>query len=357
MNWTPLRLSTPIRSPVFGGTRLKDLFGRSDGDTGRVGESWEVADVDEMQSTIRNGPLRGTTLGEAVAEHGEDIVGPEFDGPRFPFLAKFIDATRELPVHLHADDAAARRDYGAPNGKTEAWFVPWAQPGATVLAGLKPEGPRGDALRQALRDEAFDHVMRRLPVSAGDTIFIPAGTLHSFGPDVIVFEIQQSSDVLESATSWRMSDRAPYGTEEREANLDRLMGQLDPDPQPNFRPGLLLGDEGGVLRRILVASDHFALERLTVSSTVTLTYHREKAVLLSNFGPRVTVIGPDGDSMALDPARSLLLPAALGPVSVEGPADLFAGYVPDLQADVIDRIEARGLDPRVLPGLACERLA
>ncbi len=355
MEWTPLRLSTPIRSPAFAGTRLRDLFGRSDGDADRVGESWEVADVDEMQSTIRNGPLRGVTLGAAVAEHGEDLVGPGFRGPRFPFLAKFIDASRDLPVHLHADDRVARRDYGAPNGKTEAWFVPWAQPGATVLAGLKPDGPRGDALKQALRDEKFDQVMRRLPVSAGDTIFVPAGTLQSFGPDILVYEIQQSSDVLESAMPWRMGDRVPYEPEEREANLDRLMGQLDPDPQPNFRPGLLLGDAGGILRRILVACDHFALERLRVASTATLAWHRETAVLLSNFGPPVTVAGPDGGSMALDPGRSLLLPAALGPVSVAGPADLFASYVPDLRADVIDPLEARGLDPTDLAGLAPER--
>ena len=138
--------------------------------------------------------------------------------------------------------------------------------------------------------------------------------------------------------------RVPYAPEEREANPDSLMGQLDPDPQPNFWPGLHCGDEDGVLRRILVASHYFALERLTVSSAAAQTYHRQTMAPPSNFGPRVTVTGPDGGSMALAPARSLLRSAALEPVSADGPADLFAGYVPDLRADIIDPVEACGLD-------------
>ena len=93
---------------------------------------------------------------------------------------------------------AARRLEGQTNGKTEAWHILDAAPGATALVGLKP-GVGLDTLRDALWREDFDSVMRRLPMRAGETVYVPGGTLHSFGPGTLIYEIEQTSDIQQHA--------------------------------------------------------------------------------------------------------------------------------------------------------------
>lgn len=75
-----------------------------------------------------------------------------------------------LPVHLYADDETAARIHGEPNGKTEAWHILWAAPGATILAGLKGEFSRSQ-LFDAFVAQDHDAVMGRYPIQAGDTIY------------------------------------------------------------------------------------------------------------------------------------------------------------------------------------------
>ena len=99
---------------------------------------------------------------------------PAGSGPHFPLLEKFLDASHMLPVHLHADDETARRVYGEPNGKTEAWHILWAAPGATILAGIKP-GLDRDELFAAFKAQDYDAVMSRYPIQAGDTVYVPGG--------------------------------------------------------------------------------------------------------------------------------------------------------------------------------------
>ncbi|MGW2713033.1 class I mannose-6-phosphate isomerase, partial [Streptomyces sp. NPDC001356] len=237
VSWYPLRLSTPVKQHVFGGRALTDRLGRMDLPDGPVAETWEVSDVDGEGATVTEGPLAGRSLRELTERYPGALLGDRPHGPRFPLLTKFIDGTGALPVHLHADDATARRLEGEPNGKTEAWHVLDAVPGATALVGVRP-GVDRERLRRALLAQDFDAVMRRLPVRAGQTVYVPGGTLHSFGPGTLVYEIEQTSDIQQHAMPWRMEDGAPLAEEEREANIGRLLAEWRPEPRPRFQPGL-----------------------------------------------------------------------------------------------------------------------
>ncbi|MGW3466405.1 mannose-6-phosphate isomerase, partial [Streptomyces olivaceoviridis] len=165
-------------------------------------------------------------------------------------------------MHLHADDATARRLEGEPNGKTEAWHVPDAVPGATALVGVRP-GVDRQRLRRALLAQDFDAVMRRLPVRAGQTVYVPGGTPHSLGPGTLVYEIEQTSDIQQHAMPWRMEDGAPLAEREREANIERLLDEWRPEPRPRFQPGLSVPVDDSVVRTVLCAGPYFALERWT----------------------------------------------------------------------------------------------
>jgi mannose-6-phosphate isomerase len=349
MRWTPLRLSTPVAQHVFGARRIPDLLGHTGLPEGRIAETWECSDVDGKSGVVQEGPLAGRSLRDLATEHPDELVGRGWRGPRFPVLTKFIDGAGMLPVHLHADDEAARRLEGQPNGKTEAWHILWAAPGATALVGLKPGVERG-ALREALFRQEWDAVMRRIPVRPGETIYVPGGTLHSFGPDTLIYEIEQTSDIQQHAMPWKMEDGSEVPPDQRRSNIGKLLEELRPEPRPHSQPPLRLPENDGAERLFCCAGPHFALERWGVAADAALAHAFDHAIILSNVGAPAAVRS-GGWSGTLGRAETLLLPAALGRVEVAGPADLLAGYLPDLERDIRAPLAGAGYGPEAVAAL------
>ncbi len=349
MQWTPLALSTPVAQHAFGGRLIPDRLGRAGLPEGRIAETWECSDVDGKGATVQDGPLAGQSLRALMEGHPDELVGRGWRGPHFPVLTKFIDGTGMLPVHLHADDATAQRLEGQPNGKTEAWHILEAGAGATALVGLK-DGVDPVALRDALFAQEFDRVMRRIPVRAGETIYVPGGTLHSFGPDTLIYEIEQTSDIQQHAMPWNMEDGSPVPPDERRSNIEKLLRELRPDPKPNFVPPLRIQVDEGVDRQFCTAGPCFTLERWRAGAGASIRYAFDHTTILSNVGASVGV-RCGGWQGQLARAASLLLPAVLGEVVVEGPADVLFGYLPDLERDVCAPLLAAGYAPKLIAGL------
>jgi len=328
MNWYPLKLTMPTRNHVFGGGLIQEKLGKTGLQPRQLAETWEVSDVEDTGATIKNGELAGRTLREVTLAHPAEVVGPGWSGGQFPLLTKFIDGTGMLPVHLHADDATARRKHEGPNGKTEAWHILWCAPDATVLAGVR-EGITKDQLRQALLAQDYDSVMRRLPIQAGDTVYVPGGGLHSFGPDTLIYEIEQTSNIQQTAMPWQMENGEPYPPEEWHHNIEELLDEIHLDYKPGPHPGLPL-QEGENTRCFCCAGPYFALERVTVKAPYQRTL--TGALIVSNIGQPTEVRYPGGVA-SLGKAESLLLPAALGQVMLEA-GEVLLGYLPDLERDV-----------------------
>ena len=350
MDWHPLRLTTPLNPLVFGGRAILDRLGREDTPNWGIAETWEVSGVPERVGVVERGPLAGRSLHEITLEHPDEVVGRGWRGPHFPVLTKFIDGTGMLPVHLHADDEAAQRLEQQPNGKTEAWLILDARPGATALVGLKDPAIDRDALRDALVAQEWDSVMRRIPVRPGDTIYVPGGTIHAFGPDTLVYEIEQTSDIDQHAMDWAMEAGSRVRDEERARSIDALLDELRPGPRPRFGPGLVVPAGDDVERRFCCAGPFFALERLGVAAGAEHTRELETALILSNVGAPVRVTA-GAWSQELGRARSLLLPAALEEVTITGPADVVVGHLPDLERDVRAPLAAAGYAPELIASL------
>ena len=343
MEWHPIKLTAPIRAYSFGARLIPDMLGKSPVPEGIVAETWEISDYPASPSTIANGDYAGRLLHDLVVAEPEGLVGTGWQGPFFPLLAKFLDASHMLPVHLHADDETARRIHNAPNGKTEAWHILWAAPGASILAGVRP-GITRDALRAAYRAQDYDAVMPRYPIQAGDTIYVPGGVIHSFGPDTLIFEIQQTSDLGQSVMPTDLYGNV-HSPEQWDANIEAALAELRSDFLPRPHPGLArTGAEPGNTLLIGGAGPHFALERWTLTAPHAEPDRPDRALTLSNVGDEVTLEYGTG-TMPLQRAESCILPAALGAVTVRpttAEASVIACYVPRYPRDVIEPLRAAG---------------
>lgn len=345
----PLKPTFHVRSYAFGERLIPERLGKQGVPDGVVAETWEISDYRDARATVRNGPLAGTPLHDLVERHPDALVGRGWRGPHFPLLGKLLDASHRLPVHLHADDATAARKYGEPNGKTEAWHILWAAEGASVLAGVRP-GTRRERLVEAFLRQDYDSVMLRHPVRPGDTVYVPGGVLHSFGPDTLIFEIQQTSDLAQTVMPTDLYGRRLDDAAWR-ANIDATLDELRTDFLPRPNPGLPLED--GANRRVLAcAGPHFALERWTLREPHEVAAGPRRCTTLTNLGAPVT-LSYAGGAERLERAESCILPAALERVRVEpdGEADLVACYLPNLRRDVVGPLRDRGYADEAIAAL------
>ena len=177
--------------------------------------------------------LRAPFAGAPGAKVGELWFEPTEASAKL--LLKYIFTSERLSVQVHPDDAQAHAR-GLPNGKTECWFIVDAEPGAEIGIGLTRR-VEAAALRDAALDGSIVGLLDWQPVTAGDFLYVPAGTVHAIGAGITLVEVQQNSD-----TTYRLYD---YGRP-RELHLDDGIAVALPAPYPpeNRRrgnaPGVLI---------------------------------------------------------------------------------------------------------------------
>ena len=221
----PLRFEPIYEYRLWGGRRLADLLTAPLPGDGPIGEAWALSDRDDHMSHVANGPLRGRTIGQLREQFPEPLLGKLAQRfRRFPLLLKFLDAREMLSVQVHPSDAHTDLLPAGETGKTEAWVVLEAGTESRIYAGLKP-GTTADSLRRALTNNTVaDHLVCLSP-KPGDGVFIPAGTVHALGGDVVVFEIQRNSDVTFRLYDWDHVD-AKTG-KPRELEVDQALACID----------------------------------------------------------------------------------------------------------------------------------
>ena len=341
--WYPLKLTAHTRQYTFGERLIVDRLGKRGLPTeGRIAETWEVSDHGETSGVVQNGPLAGRRLHDLVVDHPDELIGQGWRGAAFPLLAKFLDASHLLPIHLHADDETAARKYGQPNGKAEAWHILDCADDASVLVGIRP-GLGTAEVRRALLDQRWDDVLIRHPIRPGETVYVPGGVLHTFGPDTLVFEIQQTSDLGQSAMPADNLGQ-PFTPEQRAANIEELLDELRIEPRPRPIHGLTRY-EGPVRIVVGCAGPHFALERWNLSVPFNVPARPDRCVTLTNLGEPVA-ISYDGGVETLGRAESCIIPAALPGFTLvpDGKAVVLACFVPDFPRDIVTPLRKAGYD-------------
>ena len=307
----PLRFNHLYYEKVWGGRAFESF--RDDLPSGSIGESWDIAAHRNGDNTVLNGPEQGKTLMQLYADKRIDLFGTAVTAARFPLLLKLINTSQALSVQVHPDDDYAMAQEN-DMGKTEAWYVMQADPEAYLVIGTLEKTREG--FQRALDENRIEEILRRVPVSEGDVFYIRAGLLHAIGPGLIIYEIQQSSD-----TTYRVYD---YGRD-REMHLEKALDVIDFELNGSRMEETAEEVPGGRVTH-LIRGQHFTLEKVEVDSRIAEKSDPERFFLL-------TVVSGSGalrwetGSETLKKGDSLLIPAALGPYTLEGRFELLKSYV------------------------------
>lgn len=221
MTAKPVRLTPSLREKVWGKTRLLPWFPDS---AERIGEAWYLADHE------------------------------------LPLLVKLIFTSERLSVQVHPDDGE-----DGPRGKTEMWHILEAEPGAAIALGFRERITR-ERLSEATRTGEIETLLNWIPVTAGQTFFTKAHTVHAIGAGIVLCEIQQHSDV-----TYRLWD---YGRP-REIHVEKGVPISDLDVHPGAAQPVPI--EAG--RDLLVRSKHFVTEQVGLAPGAELRPSAEECQL------------------------------------------------------------------------------
>ena len=291
-----LQLIPEYRDYLWGGERLRP-------GSSPIAEAWVVFEHDKVAS----GRLAGFTLGELAMEYGIDLLGKwavQRSGTRFPLLIKLLDCAQWLSLQVHPTDELALQIEGPGHfGKTEAWFVLDAVPGAQIIAGLQ-SGVSTAVLQAALQAGAILDLVQYHEVNSGDTVFMPAGIIHALGPGLLIYEVQQSSDL-----TYRVYDWGRPQTGDRVLHLDKALAAADPSCKPAqvALPALVDGSQ-----TVLCRSTYFILEMLAAYSqkihqaTCAESFHALTVIEGS------ALVQAGGEEIRLEQFQSVVIPAVTG---------------------------------------------
>ncbi len=306
----PLIFQPVFKERVWGGRELERLYGKKLPPGAVIGESWEISDRPGDASVIANGPLAGKDLRWLMTHHAPEILGgakPAADG-RFPLLCKILDARDKLSLQVHPPASKAAELGGEP--KTEMWYIADAAPDASLYVGLKHGVTRAE-FEKKISDGSVADCFHRIPVHAGDTMFLPSGRVHAIGDGLVIFEIQQNSDTTYRVFDW---NRVGLDGKPRDLHVAQSLASIDfNDFEPKLvetKPTLIAGSTYKL--RNLVQDKLFNVHEMTIKTPefILMKGGAMKIIAVVKGAVKVHCAGCE-NPVELFPGQFCLLPASL----------------------------------------------
>ena len=309
-------LTPAVKSTIWGGKKLIDEFGFRPDDAGadNAAEAWMLSGHKAGPCYIKNGPFTGMTLNEAIRITGRRALGAHCEGIEgFPILIKLIDACDRLSIQVHPGDEYARRVENE-NGKTEAWYILEAKPGAELIYGVNREMSREEFARDVRENKIMEDV-NRVRVKTGDVVFIPSGMLHAIGAGIFLAEVQQSSN-----TTYRVYD---YDRRDKKGNPRELHVKQAADvvdltvPSVDFAPKRETKTADGAETTLLTDCRYFSVSRLSVNGAYNGEAGSDSFVSLLALEGEAVLSGGNRRYI-IRKGASAFIPAGFGTYRIEG---------------------------------------
>lgn len=309
----PLVFKPNLHTVVWGGSKIKPWKQMpNNGDP--IGESWEVSAVPSSPSIVDNGCWAGMNLIDVISRMPTEILGrsvaQKYDN-KLPLLVKFIDAKKDLSIQVHPNVKMALREHNK-FGKTEMWYVIDAKPGSYLYAGFK-EQLSPEEYKLKVEDGTIIESLARHEVKTGDVFYIPAGRVHAICGEILLAEVQQSSDV-----TYRIFDynRPGMDGKPRELHTELAAKALDYKVYDEYRTEYTLKESASSK---VIDSPFFNVRVVDIDQRFhrNLVKYDSFVITMCLKGSCHIKIRSTQDEVVLHEGNSCLIPAAIADYDIE----------------------------------------
>lgn len=298
---------------IWGGNRLKEQLNKNTS-YNRTAESWEISANSNGNCKVLNEEYKDTTLADLFnnTEIKEEIFGSKcLNMKEFPLLIKYIDAKDNLSIQVHPDDEYAQ-SIGQPNGKNEMWYIMDCEDNSQIVGGLKQKLSNRE-LKEAVDNNEIKNNLNYINVKRGDSIYIPAGTLHAILKNNLICEIQQNSDTTYRVYDWDRIDKNGIGRQLHKKEASETI-------KPELIPDVKHTDNEEVYQKI-VENEYFEVYKINCIDEFE-DYTNEETFYTMNVVNGNGIIETDSQKLEIKKGDSFIIPASAGKYCIKGNLEL-----------------------------------
>ncbi len=257
-----LFLDSPLKEKLYGGTRIQEQFGFDDQMDKKIGEYWMISAHDNGPSIVNNGDYAGQSLKDVYANHRELFANDTHE--QFPLLIKINEVQDPTSVQVHPDDDYGRK-YENDSGKAE--FCLWldVNEGTNIIRGHTAKTK--EEFRELAENQDWDTLLVRKPVHSGEFVYTPAGIVHGIEGQLMMAEVQQSSDATYRIYDY---DRKDADGNLRDLHLDKAIDvTCIPHKEPDVKPVERDVDGNHIIE--YVDTPFFKVTRVNVKNSISFS--------------------------------------------------------------------------------------
>ncbi|MGE5942979.1 MAG: type I phosphomannose isomerase catalytic subunit, partial [Flavobacteriales bacterium] len=305
----PLKFQPVYSYRIWGGEKLKTVLNKNY-DEELIGESWEISDVEDNETQVSEGALKGKTLRELTDIYQSDFVGSKVYkqfGNEFPLLIKFIDAKTPLSIQVHPSNELAKQRHNS-FGKNEMWYIMQADEDAELIIGFNKEVEKEEYIHH-LENSTLMDILNVEKVKVGDTFYIPTGRVHAIGGGVLLAEIQQTSNITYRIYDYNRVD-AKTG-ETRELHTALAVDAIDYNFYDSYKT-----DYNAELNKSskLVHSPYFKTNIVEIEGEMNMDYSNLESFVIYMCVDGGLKLECNSETYTLNKGESILIPAAINHV-------------------------------------------
>lgn len=258
---------------VWGGQMLNTKLQRVIPPSAKIGESWDIVDRDDINSTMSKPFANVSSLRNLIQQEPKKIMGPQWmPDQKFPILVKWLDCSERLSLQVHPPELVAKKFSGEP--KTENWYIGYASNDAGLFVGLKKRTTK-EKFRSAVNNGTAEKYCHRIKSNRGDSILIESGRIHAIDAGNLILEIQQNSDTTYRVFDW---DRNGLDGVPRKLHIEKSMECIDFN---DFEPSILK-TSGRSKMQNLADSKEFRIRKFNLVSDNEWAERREIVGWIAN---------------------------------------------------------------------------
>jgi mannose-6-phosphate isomerase len=313
----PLKFKPLYKYRIWGGEKLKSTLNKKYDDS-NIGESWEISNVKNDETLVKDGDLKGMSLQELIETFTSDFLGAHVYnsfGTNFPLLIKYIDAKTPLSIQVHPSDELAKERHNAI-GKNEMWYIMDAEEEAEIIVGFNKEVSKED-YQESLKTSSITSILNKEKVAKGDVFNIPTGRVHAIGAGVLLAEIQQTSDVTYRIYDY---DRVDSKTGKlRDLHTELALDAIDFEVKDSYKTDYTLEENKSSK---LIHSPYFKTNILAMNGSLKRDF--------SNLDSFVILMSVEGSfivthkeyNYSIKYGETLLIPACITDIEIDGKGKL-----------------------------------